>query len=105
MNPESEWEVSRDRQGSRLISAGMGTLRITLLFGSAAVALALIAAPLLDDTQSRPRITRGGVDGIDLMSTGGIGLKESYTIRRSVLQASPDAICIIRANGARSGDC
>ena len=79
-----------------------GALRITLLFGAAAVALALIAAPLLD-SRNRPAFARNA--GVDLMSTGSIGGTTSYTIRRSVLQSSPDAVCIIRSDGARSGDC
>jgi hypothetical protein len=78
-----------------------GALRITLLFGAAAVALALIAAPLLESRSgSLARNT-----GVDMMSTGSIGGATSYTIRRSVLQSSPDAVCIIRSDGARSGDC
>jgi hypothetical protein len=76
-----------------------GALRITLLFGAAAVALALIAAPLLES-----RDGSGGA-GLDMTTTGSIGGTTSYTIRRSVLQSSPDAICIIRADGSRSGDC
>ncbi|WP_394887099.1 hypothetical protein ACG873_20390 [Mesorhizobium sp. AaZ16] len=77
-----------------------GALRITLLFGSAAVALALIAVPLLEGRNS-DRLA----GDIDLMSTGSIGRGETYTIRRSVLQSSPDAVCVIHSDGARSGDC
>ncbi len=36
--------------------------------------------------------------------TGSIGAN-TYTVRRSVLQRSPDAVCIIRTDGGRSGDC
>lgn len=79
-----------------------GILRITLLFGAAAVAMALIAAPLLE-SRSGSALARNA--GVDMMSTGSIGGTTSHTIRRSVLQSSPDAVCIIRANGARSGDC
>jgi hypothetical protein len=79
-----------------------GALRITLLFGAAAVALALIAAPLLE---SRGGLGFVGSAGLDMTSTGSIGGTNSYTIRRSVLQSSPDAVCIIRADGSRSGDC
>ena len=79
-----------------------GALRITLLFSAAAVVLALIAAPLLE-SRSGSGLARNA--RVDLMSTGSIGGTTSYTIRRSVLQSSPDAICIIRSDGARSGDC
>ena len=102
MNREQEWDEIRKSRPSALGVAGMGLLRVTLLFGSAAVALALIIAPLAE--------TYGGSDtakagGLDMTSTGSIGQRGAYTIRRSVLQPSPDSICIIRANGARRGDC
>ena len=77
-------------------------LRIALLFGSAAVALALIIAPMAD-RYSISQIV--GLDGLDFdghrrdRQTG-----TAYTIRNSVLQA-PDSVCMIRANGQRSGDC
>ncbi|TIU59831.1 MAG: hypothetical protein E5W25_32140, partial [Mesorhizobium sp.] len=80
-----------------------------LLFGSAAVALALIAMPLLD---SRTRLQSGRADfagGLDTMSTGSIGntgpIGRTYTLRRSVLQPLPSSVCVIRDNGKRSGDC
>jgi hypothetical protein len=101
---DKDWESIAPIRTSRAADAGMGILRITLLFGSAAVALALIAAPLLD-TGSRPQHARDGFAGIDTMSTGSIGRPGTYTIRRSVLQSSPDAVCVIRENGRRSGDC
>jgi hypothetical protein len=79
-----------------------GALRITLLFGAAAVVLALIAVPLLDGRSGSALVRNAG---LDMMSTGSIGDATSYTIRRSVLQSSPEAVCIIRSDGARSGDC
>ncbi|MBX3584339.1 MAG: hypothetical protein KF810_20865 [Rhizobiaceae bacterium] len=84
-----------------LSNAGMGVLRVTLLFGSAAVALALILAPAAD-RYAKSHVVGG--DGIDYMATGSIGQSGSYTIRRSVLQKS-GAVCIILADGRRSGDC
>jgi hypothetical protein len=106
MNPEADWQSIRGDRGSVLGIAGIGILRITLLFGSAAVALALILAPIAD-SQTR-QFVGGAGDGLDRMPTGSIGRSGaagSYTIRRSVLQVSPSAICIIRDNGTRSGDC
>ncbi|RWM13111.1 MAG: hypothetical protein E5X53_32725 [Mesorhizobium sp.] len=109
MSLDRDWDSIRPDRSFR--SAGMGILRITLLFGSAAVALALIAAPLLD---SRTRLQSGRADfagGLDRMSTGSIGgtgsigRRETYTLRRSVLQPLPTSICVIRDNGERSGDC
>ncbi|MGB3390521.1 MAG: hypothetical protein WBA88_21370 [Pseudaminobacter sp.] len=102
MNPEEQWNLVRGARATRLGSAGMGALRITLLFGSAVVAFALLATPILD---MRTRQYAGGVAGLDMTSTGSIQRGEAYTIRRSVLQPTPDAVCIIRANGDRSGEC
>ena len=81
----------------------MGALRITLLFGSVAVALALLIVPVLD--RGPGLLADGSAAGIDVMSTGSIAAGKSYTIRRSVLQDSPNSVCIIRSNGTRSGDC
>ena len=101
MTPEDEWNSIRSRRAPLFCVAGMSMLRIALLFGSAAVALALILAPMAD-RYSKTQIVRGS--GLDFMSTGSVGQGNSYTIRRSVLQA-PGAVCIIDAAGRKSGDC
>jgi hypothetical protein len=101
---EDDWDVVRGR-GWPSGGTGVGILRITLLFGSAAVALALIIAPIAEsqtrsyaDDDSRPF-------GVDDMATGSIKRPINvYTIHKSVLQSSPDAVCVIR-DGRRSGDC
>lgn len=100
MHPEDEWE--RVNRGSKFGVAGFGTLRLALLFGSAAAAVALIVAPIAD-RQSQAYVA--SADEIDGMTTGSVRVRDSYTIRRSVLQASPDSICVIRANGMRIGEC
>lgn len=105
MSLDDDWDSIRPKRSFRVADAGMGLLRITLLFGSAAVALALIAVPLLDNSDSRQQIARDGYFGLDTTTTGSIGRSGTYTIRRSVLQPSPDSVCLIRANGRRSGDC
>jgi len=87
---------------SLLSIAGGGTLRIALLFGMAAVAFALIIVPIAD-RHSRSAVAAAD-GGIDLMSTGSIA-KQSYTVRRSVLQPNPQAVCIIRPDGTRTGSC
>lgn len=52
----------------------MGALRATLLFGSAAVALALIAVPI-DSNHSRAKFTNSSLThGLDLIRTGSIPL-------------------------------
>ncbi|MHA6685615.1 hypothetical protein [Mesorhizobium sp. A556] len=100
-----DWDSLRSERGSRAVEAGMGLLRITLLFGSVAIALALIAVPLLDNSNDNRQVARDGFAGIDTMSTGSIERGGTYTIRRSVLQSSSESVCVIRANGRRSGDC
>ncbi|OQM75455.1 hypothetical protein [Manganibacter manganicus] len=82
--------------------AGIGALRLALLFGSAVIALALIAVPML---AGRGPLVRGDASGLDMMSTGSIRHDTSYTIRRSVLQPAPDAVCLIRSDGRQSGRC
>lgn len=84
---------------------GFSVLRIALLFGSIAIAIAMLAVPLLQNG-TRNLSLAGPAAGVDTMATGSIrngGAR--YTIRRSVLQQSPDSICVIRENGARSGTC
>jgi hypothetical protein len=90
---------------SRLSRAGSSALRVVLLFGTLAVALALIAAPVIDQ-RVKTYISRTNVEPkLDYTATGSIGYKGSYTIRKSVLQGSPNSVCILRDNGTKSGDC
>jgi hypothetical protein len=101
MTPEKEWDAIRNRSAPLLGAAGMGVIRVTLLFGSAALALALILTPLAARYSKSDII---GIDGVDYMATGSISPGRSYTIRRSVLQ-EPGAVCIIDGSGRRTGDC
>ncbi len=84
---------------------GSGLLRVVMLFGSVAVAIALIATHVLDNRYGDYIAMSDDGVGIDSTATGAIGYKGTYTIRKSVLQTSPNSICIIRDNGTRSGDC
>src|SRR5262249_26533685 len=103
---ENEWDVVRNDRGWPVGDAGMGILRITLLFRSAAIALALLIAPIRA-SQTRAVSENNAPYGIDEFATGSIGSKNGnvYTIHKSVLQSSPDAICVIQSNGRRTGDC
>ncbi|ESY84462.1 hypothetical protein NKI51_29680 [Mesorhizobium australicum] len=104
MSLDRDWDSIRPERGFRAAEAGMGVLRLTLLFGSAAVALALIATPFLDG-QTRSQTARDGFPGLDMTATGSISHRSTYTVRRSVLQADPGGVCIIRSDGKSSGDC
>ncbi|MCO6387198.1 hypothetical protein [Aliihoeflea sp. 40Bstr573] len=99
----------QDLSGRSFISqTSAGILRVTLLFGSAVIALTLILVPIADKNARDRMFASVESPGIDRMSTGSIGPRssaETYTIRRSVLQQSPSAVCIIRESGARSGSC
>lgn len=98
-----EWQIAQPSRSYRAARAGVGLLRITLLFGSIAVALAMIAVPLLEGND-REHGAAFHPAGVDIVTTGSVG-QGGYTVRRSVLQRSSDAVCIIRADGTRSGDC
>lgn len=100
-----EWD--QRRVSGFLGSAGMGILRVTLLFGSAAVAITLFLVPMAEE-HTRVSVSQAGAPaGLDFMTTGTVGQRQggSYVIRRSVLQPSPQSVCIIRPNGTRDGDC
>ena len=102
MHPEDEWSLIRKDRARQFGGTGMGLVRIALLFGFIAIAFAMILVPIADD-QSRLYGTNS--PGIDNFKTGTIGNRETYTVRRSVLQPSPHAVCTIRGNGQREGDC
>ncbi|MEW9805576.1 hypothetical protein [Mesorhizobium marinum] len=101
MQQEDDWNAIRGPKAPVLGAAGMGMLRVALLFGSGAVALALILAPVAERYARSPLAALGAIDHT---TTGSIGLRDVYTIRKSVLQR-PGASCIIRSDGRRSGDC
>jgi len=94
MKSDGQWELVRGGMAG-------GALRVALLFGSVGIAFAMLAVPLLD---SRVRADAGRAN-LDMTTTGSIDRSSSYTIRRSVLQSSPNAICVILENGTHRGDC
>jgi hypothetical protein len=100
-----EEDIYRERSPVEAVVGGL--LRVGLLFGSlAVVAVALIVSQILDGRMSRDRAeSQAAAAGIDHMPTGSIGYTGTYTVRRSVLQSSPNSVCVIRDNGTRSGDC
>ncbi|MGE0502490.1 MAG: hypothetical protein AB7I79_15740 [Rhizobiaceae bacterium] len=106
MDPENTWDLVRNERGWRLGDAGIGALRATLLFGSAAIALALILVPIMEDLSGEQQAYNSDFsESLDMTSTGSVSPSGAYTVRRSILQPSPDSVCYIRTNGARVGDC
>lgn len=103
MSIDRDWADIRPQRSLGMI--GMGMLRVTLLFGSAAVALSILGASFLDSRLGQRFASATPQAGLDMMSTGSIGRVNTYTVRRSVLQPSPDAVCIIHNNGVHSGAC
>ena len=101
MTPEKEWDLVRNERTPLLGIGASGALRLVLLFGSAAIALTLVLTPLAENLTRSQLASR---DGLDFTSTGSIGKRSGYTIRRSVMQA-PGEVCIIRNDGLRSGAC
>lgn len=101
MSVGRDWERVRNERMSIL---GIGVVHFALLFGSAAVALALFLVPVAEN-YARPQHARSVAQGLDFTTTGSIRPSNVYTLRRSILQASPDSVCIIRAGGERAGDC
>lgn len=102
MRIDDDWDAPRPSLGTRG-AFGLSTIHLALAFGSLAVALGLIIAPIAEERVMR----QAGTAGIDMTSTGSVGNrgKGVYTVRRSVLQSTPNAICIIHANGVHTGDC
>ena len=105
MRAADEWDLARAERALPLGLTGVGILRAALLFASIAVAFALLVAPLLDRQLRSAHARAGAPAGLDSITTGTVGSGNTYTIRRSVLQASPNAICVIHASGRRQGDC
>ena len=89
--------------------AGSGAVRIALLFGSVALALTFILTPVAENQVIRSAANQIGIDRIATGSTGNVKrilpATHSYVVRRSVLQSGKDDICIIGADGVRTGTC
>ncbi len=106
MSLRNEWEGPRAGRAGVIGGVGMGALRVALLFGLAAVGLALILTPMAENQVEKMAYSSYS-SMLDPMPTGTVGQRTTgtYTVRRSVLQPSPSSVCIIRNNGMRTGDC
>ena len=99
----SGWEKFLAERGPLLEIVQSGAVRIALLFGSTAIAIALLPAPALDRQFHVAQLN--ALPGVDRMATGSVPTGKIYTLHRSVLQETPSSVCVIDFNGARSGDC
>lgn len=103
MLTDDEWSLIRAFKDVASPASGPGPLRLALLAGAVAIVAAVALTPMV--ARKAMSIARAG--NIDPVTTGSIQKApgSTYTIRRSVLQDTPDSVCIIRANGASDGDC
>lgn len=103
MEPASERPRDGREKWARASHVGSGALRVALLFSSAAIALSLILTSILERRTHQSALFS---PAIDRMTTGTVETDRGlYTVRRSVLQTSPRAVCIIRPDGSRRGAC
>ena len=85
--------------------ARTGLFRATLLFGSIAVALALIVVPAVDHPAKVA--VADTADGIDPIITGSTTIPDirRYTLRRSVLDGPRSGPCLLFPDGTQRGKC
>ena len=88
--------------------AKSGFVRCVLLFGSAVLALTLVIVPILSEKANKQTAQSLFPAGVDMMSTGSIARgnsEKSYVERKSLLQSSPQSVCLIASDGTQQGDC
>lgn len=104
MRDEDFWKAVQEQELASAGAGRTGALNLALLFGTAVIALALILTPVL--SKSDRRMMANIPDDFDMITTGSVppanGGKR-YTIRRSVLQEMPGAVCIVDGSGRSSG--
>lgn len=98
------WRTVQDKDLVTSQSRRTGVLNLSLLFGTAVIALTLILTPMLASKSDKKVLADAPID-YDNISTGSIpsSPNKRYTVRRSVLQEMPGAVCIIDGDGMKSG--
>jgi hypothetical protein len=88
-----------------LVEARSGLFRATLLFGSIAVALAMIVVPTADHQAKRVAAER--TRELDPITTGSSGTsdRKTYVARRSVLSDPSKGPCLLFPDGTQRGAC
>jgi hypothetical protein len=89
-----------------LVEARSGLFRATLLFGSIAVALAMIVVPTADQ-QAKQRVAAERARELDPITTGSNSTtdRQSYVSRRSVLTDPSKGPCLLFPDGTQRGAC
>ncbi|KQS64420.1 hypothetical protein ASG39_10630 [Rhizobium sp. Leaf371] len=99
------WRTVQDKDLTKGEYRRTGVLNLALLFGTAVIALTLILTPMMASKNTTKVLANAPID-YDTISTGSIpddkGTKR-YTVRRSVLQEMPGAVCIVNGDGGKSG--
>lgn len=99
---------------TRISRAGGGILRVVLLFGSAAIALALIIVPVLNNQAAKMAAQSVLPNGVDRTTTASIkrnvatvpAVEHAVQPRQNEFPAPvPASLCIIEADGSYGGDC
>lgn len=104
MRDEDFWKAVQEKDYTPAGNTRTGAVNLALLFGTAVIALALVLTPVLS-AKTDKRMMANVPDEFDMISTGSIptdGTKR-YTVRRSVLQEMPGAVCIVGDNGQGNG--
>jgi len=99
------WRTVQDKDLVTTQSRRTGVLNLSLLFGTAVIALTLILTPMLT-SKTDNKVLADAPIAYDNISTGSIPSSPTakrYTVRRSVLQEMPGAVCIIDGDGSKSG--
>lgn len=100
------WVTVMDRYGVETQPKRIGAIRAALLFGTAAIAMAVILTPIVAErTTSRVAWSPDQFDNITTGSISARGNTRTYTVRKSILQDMPGSLCIIGSDGRTSGDC
>lgn len=104
MRDEDFWEAVQEKDLTPAGATKTGALNLALLFGTAVIAIALVLTPVLSSKTDK-RIMANVPDEFDMISTGSIPQERGrrYTVRRSVLQEMPGAVCITHGNGEDNG--
>ncbi|TDH34864.1 hypothetical protein E2A64_14065 [Pseudohoeflea suaedae] len=106
MHDADFWTTVTDKSPETGRFGRSSAVKAAMLFAGVGIVSALILTPILaKDVASRLAFHPGAYDNIITGSISGQKSGRSYTIRKSVLQDSPDSICIIQRNGFRTGDC
>jgi hypothetical protein len=103
----SEWyQEQSDEIETATAPLNTGLLSFTLTVAAAVVVLSLLITPFVSSNVNSYVSSATGLN-TDRIVTGSIRNNpgvERYTVRRSILQKSPDAVCIIR-NGSTRLEC